>query len=70
MNICQINMIGSEVSLKYVLPLGWIYCIWYRMFKHKENSFSRIRQALQSGNDVKKHSEIEKLMGIGVKKGM
>ena len=40
------------------------------MFKHKENSFSRIRQALQSGNDVKKHSEIEKLMGIGIKKGM
>ena len=55
---------------KVFLPLGWIYCIWYRMFKHKENSFSRIRQALQSGDDVKKHSEIEKLMGIGIKKGM
>lgn len=53
---------------KAFLPFAWIYCIWYRLFKYRENSFSRIREALQSGDDAKKHSEIARLMGIGVRK--
>lgn len=47
------------------LPLGWIYCIWYRMFKNRENSLSRIKNVAVSGKDVKEHHDITKLMGFG-----
>lgn len=53
---------------KFFLPFGWIYCIWYRMVKNRENSLERVNNAIKSANDVKEHYEMEKLMKFGENK--
>ena len=49
---------------KWSLPVAWIRLWWYRVFVNKENSMSRVLNALKAGDDAKEHNRLMKIVKL------
>lgn len=49
---------------KWLLPFGWVKMWWFRLFKQKEKSFTRIKAAFANRDDAVKHTEMMKFVGL------
>lgn len=53
-----------EGTPKWLLPIGWLRFWWFRLVVNKENSFKRIKLALESNEDASEHTKLMRLVGL------
>ncbi|MBQ7266101.1 MAG: nucleotidyltransferase family protein [Firmicutes bacterium] len=54
----------AKSSPKILLPYGWLKMWHFRLFKQKEKSFERVKNAFLNNNDALKHLEMMKSVGL------